>query len=75
MAGVVGFEPTNAGIKIPCLAAWRRPNNVVILGGFEPAIYRLKVCCPNLLDERTVKGNSQCYLAPTASFYFLTEIF
>ena len=25
MAGVAGFEPTNAGIKIPCLTAWRHP--------------------------------------------------
>lgn len=26
MAGAGGFEPPNAGIKSPCLAAWRRPN-------------------------------------------------
>ncbi len=26
LAGVAGFEPTNAGIKIPCLTAWRHPN-------------------------------------------------
>ena len=26
VAGVAGFEPTNAGIKIPCLTAWRHPN-------------------------------------------------
>ena len=26
MAGAEGFEPTNAGIKTPCLTAWRRPN-------------------------------------------------
>ena len=25
-AGLVGFEPTNAGIKILCLTAWREPN-------------------------------------------------
>ena len=25
-AGLVGFEPTNAGIKILCLTAWRQPN-------------------------------------------------
>ena len=24
-AGVVGFEPTNVGTKIPCLTAWRNP--------------------------------------------------
>ena len=26
MAGAEGFEPSNAEIKTPCLAAWRRPN-------------------------------------------------
>jgi hypothetical protein len=26
VAGVAGFEPTNAGIKIQCLTAWRHPN-------------------------------------------------
>ncbi len=28
MAGAPGFEPGNAGIKIRCLTAWRRPNEV-----------------------------------------------
>ena len=26
MAGVAGFEPTNAGVKVPCLTAWRHPT-------------------------------------------------
>ena len=26
MAGVLGFEPRYAGIKTPCLTAWRRPK-------------------------------------------------
>lgn len=26
MAGVVGFEPANAGVKVPCLTAWLYPN-------------------------------------------------
>ena len=26
LAGVAGFEPTNTGIKIQCLTAWRHPN-------------------------------------------------
>ena len=26
MAGVPGFEPGNAGIKIQCLTAWRYPT-------------------------------------------------
>ena len=28
LAGVAGFEPTNAGIKIPCLTAWRHPTEL-----------------------------------------------
>ena len=26
LAGVAGFEPTNAGVKVQCLTAWRHPN-------------------------------------------------
>ncbi len=29
LTGHVGFEPTNAGIKILCLAAWRMPYNLL----------------------------------------------
>ncbi len=29
MAGVVGFEPTNGGIKSRCLTAWPHPNRGV----------------------------------------------
>jgi len=34
MAGTVGFEPTDAGIKTPCLTTWRRPN----INGLEETI-------------------------------------
>ena len=26
LAGVAGFEPTSAGVKVPCLTAWRYPT-------------------------------------------------
>ncbi len=26
LAGTAGFEPASAGVKVPCLTAWRRPN-------------------------------------------------
>ncbi len=26
MAGVAGFGPTNAGVKVPCLTAWLHPS-------------------------------------------------
>ena len=25
LAGMAGFGPTNAGVKVPCLTAWRHP--------------------------------------------------
>ena len=28
LAGAPGIEPGNAGIKIRCLTAWRRPNKI-----------------------------------------------
>ena len=28
LAGTAGFEPASAGVKVPCLTAWRRPNIV-----------------------------------------------
>ncbi|EFI3675948.1 hypothetical protein GY518_003693 [Escherichia coli] len=30
LAGVRGFEPRNAGIRIRCLTAWRYPNKLVL---------------------------------------------
>ena len=26
LAGVAGFEPTNDGVRVRCLTAWRHPN-------------------------------------------------
>ena len=26
LAGVVGFEPTDVGVRVQCLTAWRHPN-------------------------------------------------
>ena len=31
LAGMAGFEPTDAGVKVPCLTAWRHPNRQMIL--------------------------------------------
>ena len=28
MAGMAGFEPTNARVKVWCLTAWRHPNEM-----------------------------------------------
>ena len=40
LAGVAGFEPTNARVKVSCLTAWRHPN---IYRGFLTAS-RLRLC-------------------------------
>ena len=29
MAGVAGFEPTNDGVRVRCLTAWRHPNGMI----------------------------------------------
>jgi hypothetical protein len=34
LAGAGGIEPPNAGIKIRCLTAWRRPNNEAVYSCF-----------------------------------------
>ena len=36
MAGVEGFEPSNAGTKNRCLTAWRHPKDEPILRDLPP---------------------------------------
>ena len=31
LAGMAGFGPTNVGVKVLCLTAWRHPNNTAII--------------------------------------------
>ncbi len=57
MAGVAGFEPTNARIKIWCLTTWRYPNVYVIF-----SIYLL---AQNILIFYTIKMAEVVGLEPT----------
>ena len=53
LAGVAGFEPTNVGVRVQCLTAWRHPI------GLENFI--VKGLCPLLKFGRTLiaLGNTQ----------------
>ena len=42
MAGLAGFEPTNAGIKNRCLTTWRQPNMLFLKCGFLQKFHFLK---------------------------------
>ena len=48
VAGVAGFEPAGAGVKVLCLTAWRYPN-------FKQKHYSTKICACQLKKQKRVR--------------------
>ena len=49
MAGVAGFEPTHAGVKVPCLTAWLHP----FIWDFLPLWQGQKDLNPRMLESES----------------------
>ena len=57
--GVVGFEPTHEGVKVPCLTAWLYPNNVKRrVRGIEPPNVRATIWCVNHFTTPAIMFNT-----------------
>ena len=60
LTGLVGFEPTNSGVKVPCLTAWRQP----IVSLFLYKYRSINVIFANLLQS-ALENDKVKYLSCT----------
>ena len=75
MAGMAGFEPTNARVKVWCLTAWRHPNLGPGFGhtGYYTTLFTKKQEENFLYFSFLVKNNARTTAAtPPASFPAIT---
>ena len=72
MAGMAGFGPTNAGVKVLCLTAWRHPNDNLCLIFSDRIIlphsrcdvkswYAFLACDPFFIHLRRFNDNKNTY--------------
>ena len=43
MAGLNGFEPLHAGVKVQCLTAWRQPNKFLKSSSRQEILYTIYI--------------------------------
>ena len=78
LAGLAGFEPTNARVKVWCLTAWRQPiimrgTSRAYLGwimGFEPTTPGTTIQCSNQLSYIHHLPFTDCNIQRFALQYF-----
>ena len=66
MAGVAGLEPTNAGVKVPCLTAWLHP----IAGRWLNAPTRIKTGWMMGIEPTNAGATIRCVSHFTTSTIF-----
>ncbi len=60
---MAGFEPTGAGVKVPCLTAWRHPN-MMYRSILPQNISFVKSCFEKSLYFKNEKSVNCCAVRP-----------
>ena len=69
LAGMAGFGPTNVGVKVLCLTAWRHPNNTIIISHLsrdvneksnKTAVKSKNLACEQVKSKKALTKNEEC---------------